>query len=133
MKKKDFFILSFLQQRDGDASAEPEAEPSSHLKVTDVRLPRHLVPESYRLKLIPFIVPDNFTIRGYVEVPFDFIKNKIKKYLNFFQNLNLCKFFSRDPLLTMAKDPSHLRALNNGKFYFVDNETLHFTFKLYII
>ncbi|XP_023324912.1 aminopeptidase N [Eurytemora carolleeae] len=55
-------------QRDGGASAEPEAEPSSHVKVTDVRLPRHLVPESYRLKLIPFIVPDNFTIRGYVEI-----------------------------------------------------------------
>jgi len=29
----------------------------------------------------------------------------------------------------MAKDPSYLRALNNGKFYFVDNEMLHFTFK----
>jgi len=37
-------------------------------KVTDVRLPLHLVPEQYNLKLIPFIKQDNFTIDGYVEI-----------------------------------------------------------------
>ena len=47
---------------------EPEPEPTKKEKVTDVRLPTHLVPEKYRLKLVPFIIKDNFTIKGYVEV-----------------------------------------------------------------
>ena len=37
-------------------------------KVTDVRLPSHLEPVNYNLDLVPFIIPDNFTIRGYVEI-----------------------------------------------------------------
>eukprot|EP00092_Neocalanus_flemingeri_P064412 GFUD01078167.1.p1 GENE.GFUD01078167.1~~GFUD01078167.1.p1 ORF type:complete len:930 (-),score=265.24 GFUD01078167.1:347-3136(-) len=37
-------------------------------KVTDVRLPTHLVPLDYKLELVPFITPDNFTIRGYAEI-----------------------------------------------------------------
>ena len=36
--------------------------------MTDVRLPRHLVPVLYTLELVPFIVPDNFTIRGHVQI-----------------------------------------------------------------
>ena len=47
---------------------EPEAEPASKTKVTDVRLPTHLVPLNYKIELVPFIIPDNFTIKGYVEV-----------------------------------------------------------------
>ena len=66
-----------LPQKHFDSSAEPSAEPipssepepsSKHAKVTDVRLPLHLIPEKYKLELVPFIIPDNFTIRGYVEV-----------------------------------------------------------------
>ena len=57
-------------------NSEPTAEPEptaaaaagKHKKVTDVRLPRHLSPELYTLQLVPFIVPDNFTIRGHVEI-----------------------------------------------------------------
>jgi len=70
--------VSNINQGDGVASeAEPEpeatAEPNSQpavaaKKVTDVRLPRHLLPERYTLKLVPFLKPDNFTIRGYVEI-----------------------------------------------------------------
>ena len=37
-------------------------------KVTDVRLPSHLEPVNYKLDLVPFLIPDNFTIRGYVEI-----------------------------------------------------------------
>ena len=37
-------------------------------KVLDVRLPTHLVPLKYTLELIPFIIRDNFTIRGNAEV-----------------------------------------------------------------
>jgi len=54
-----------------DANPEPEPEPASSAvkkKVTDVRLPRHLRPEIYRVELVPFIIPDNFTIQGYVEI-----------------------------------------------------------------
>ena len=39
-----------------------------YAKVTDVRLPSHLEPVNYKLDLVPFIIPDNFTIRGYVEI-----------------------------------------------------------------
>ena len=55
---------------DGEPTAEPEptAAAGKHKKVTDVRLPRHLSPELYTLELVPFIIPDNFTIRGNVEI-----------------------------------------------------------------
>ena len=32
----------------------------------DIRLPGHLVPEKYKVELVPFIIPGNFTIRGKV-------------------------------------------------------------------
>ena len=53
---------------DPEPEHEPEAEPASKPKVTDVRLPTHLVPLNYKIQLVPFIIPDNFTIKGYVEV-----------------------------------------------------------------
>ena len=54
---------------DREPTAEPEPTAAGkHQKVTDVRLPRHLSPELYTLELVPFIVPDNFTIRGNVEI-----------------------------------------------------------------
>ena len=37
-------------------------------QVTDVRLPTHLLPEKYKVELVPFLIPDNFTIRGHVEI-----------------------------------------------------------------
>ena len=37
-------------------------------KVTDVRLPTHLAPIHYQLRLVPFIIPDNFTIKGNVAI-----------------------------------------------------------------
>lgn len=53
----------------GSSSLVDGKNPSeSKAKVTDVRLPRHLVPEQYDLKLTPFIIPDNWTINGYVEI-----------------------------------------------------------------
>ena len=68
-----------------EPAGEPEPEPSkeskpatSKPKVTDVRLPTHLVPLKYKLELVPFIIPDNFTIRGYAEVrPYKTISFKI--------------------------------------------------------
>ena len=39
-----------------------------HLQTQDIRLPGHLVPEKYKIELIPFIIPNNFTIRGKVLV-----------------------------------------------------------------
>ena len=41
---------------------------STKSKITDVLLPRHLQPINYKLELVPFIIPDNFTIRGSVEI-----------------------------------------------------------------
>jgi len=58
-----------LQQSSEEGDRLPvSVELEEHQKVTDVRLPRHLVPKKYTLSLVPFIIPDNFTIKGYVEV-----------------------------------------------------------------
>jgi len=54
---------------------EPEPEPKVHKKVTDVRLPTHLVPIKYNLELVPFIIPDNFTIRGYAEIEMECVES----------------------------------------------------------
>jgi len=37
-------------------------------QVKDVRLPSHLTPEYYRVHLIPFIIPDNYTIKGTTDI-----------------------------------------------------------------
>ena len=44
------------------------AAKSGKSKVSDVLLPTHVRPINYKLELVPFIVPDNFTIRGSVEI-----------------------------------------------------------------
>merc|ERR1711884_948861 len=36
--------------------------------VRDVRLPRHALPESYNLTLIPFIEENNYTIKGMIDI-----------------------------------------------------------------
>ena len=46
-------------------SAKPAVKGT---KVKDVRLPTHLEPLHYNLELVPFLIPDNFTIRGQVEI-----------------------------------------------------------------
>lgn len=33
-----------------------------------MRIPLHLIPEHYKVQLTPFIIPDNYTIKGYVEI-----------------------------------------------------------------
>lgn len=59
-------------QPQNESEPTPEPEPTSSktssTKVKDVRLPTHLEPVNYKLDLVPFIIPDNFTIRGYVEI-----------------------------------------------------------------
>ena len=36
--------------------------------VKDVRLPRHVLPDSYIITLIPFLVEGNYTVHGLVEI-----------------------------------------------------------------
>ena len=36
--------------------------------MTDIRLPLHLLPELYDVRLVPFIIPDNYTIKGKVAI-----------------------------------------------------------------
>jgi hypothetical protein len=38
------------------------------VRVSDIRLPRHLVPERYVVFLTPFLVVNNFTIQGHVDI-----------------------------------------------------------------
>jgi hypothetical protein len=33
-----------------------------------MRLPRHVIPQTYNLSLTPFIIPDNYTIQGTVNI-----------------------------------------------------------------
>eukprot|EP00095_Tigriopus_kingsejongensis_P003865 maker-scaffold1168_size57759-snap-gene-0.7 protein:Tk03865 transcript:maker-scaffold1168_size57759-snap-gene-0.7-mRNA-1 annotation:"aminopeptidase n" len=37
-------------------------------KVEDVLLPTHMIPFKYKVQLVPFIIPDNYTIKGYTEI-----------------------------------------------------------------
>ena len=34
----------------------------------DIRIPTHLKPELYQIELVPFIIQNNFTIRGKLEL-----------------------------------------------------------------
>ena len=62
-------VVDTEDEVDHAASAEPDSvHKTGPTKLTDVRLPRHLVPLKYKLELVPFIVPDNFTIRGFAQV-----------------------------------------------------------------
>ena len=38
------------------------------IKNLDIRLPLNLKPTKYKVQLVPFLIPDNFTTRGYVEI-----------------------------------------------------------------
>ena len=55
------------------ASGEPESKLNTRIKVTYIRLPKHLFAVKYKLKLVPFIIPDNFSICGYAEVSFSIV------------------------------------------------------------
>jgi len=46
---------------------ETTSKPTKE-KVKDVRLPTHLKPLHYRVSLVPFIIPDNFTIKGSISI-----------------------------------------------------------------
>ena len=49
------------------AEPEPEPEPEPPAKVRDVRLPLHLIPEGYRVRLLPSLEEDgDFTFTGEV-------------------------------------------------------------------
>ncbi len=49
---------------------------SEQSHVRDIRLPPHIEPVRYEVELTPFLDPDNFTIRGYVKMEFDHIKER---------------------------------------------------------
>ena len=62
-------VIDSEDKPDPEATAEVDSvHKTGPAKLTDVRLPRHLVPLKYKLELVPFIIPDNFTIRGFAEV-----------------------------------------------------------------
>jgi hypothetical protein len=79
-----------------------ERQLAASEKVTDVRLPRHLVAEKYKLKLIPFIIPGNFTIKGSVEVILEVDEDTLlwmKSYCSIAQR-DCCKpSINKDPFL----------------------------------
>ena len=60
--------LDCSTQTEEKALTSRHAPTSSKTKVSDVLLPTHLKPIDYKLQLVPFIIPDNFTIRGSVEI-----------------------------------------------------------------
>ncbi|XP_037077487.1 aminopeptidase N-like isoform X2 [Pollicipes pollicipes] len=61
------------QQTPSDAGSQggPAAPPDgggTAAKIRDVRLPRHLAPEAYQVRLLPFIEEGNFTFSGEVTI-----------------------------------------------------------------
>lgn len=44
-------------------------------QVSNVRLPRHLVPEVYKVRLVPFIKKDNYTIRGDIAITMECVES----------------------------------------------------------
>ncbi|XP_040569866.1 aminopeptidase N isoform X2 [Lepeophtheirus salmonis] len=46
--------------------------------ITDVRLPTHLKPELYVIRLLPFLEPGNFTIDGHIKIDFKCIEDGSK-------------------------------------------------------
>jgi len=45
-----------------------ESEKTTDIKIVDVRLPRSVIPISYNITLIPFMIEDNFTFSGDVQI-----------------------------------------------------------------
>ena len=54
--------------------------------VKTFRLPRHINPSEYAAEMIPFIVEDNFTIAGQVDMTFNF--SEVRQILLCFKNHN---------------------------------------------
>ena len=48
------------------------------------RLPRHIIPSEYAAEMIPFIVEDNFTITGSVDMTFSFSEVR-HRFIKFFK------------------------------------------------
>ena len=47
--------------------------PTFHFR--DVRLPKHVLPSTYDLRLIPFIKADNYTIGGSININANVVKD----------------------------------------------------------
>lgn len=64
---------TLLEDNSNDDGDNPHREEwkdklSSREKIQNVRLPKSVIPESYEIKLIPFIFENNFTFRGEVKI-----------------------------------------------------------------
>ena len=58
----------FVELNDSKQFQESWLTATTDGLVDDIRLPRHLIPEEYNVQLTPFIMKDNFTINGHVEI-----------------------------------------------------------------
>jgi len=67
-----------------DKYQEAHIEVAENIKDINVRLPTNIKPESYQISLIPFIVPDNFTIYGHEEILLEVLEpsDKITLHIN---------------------------------------------------
>ena len=63
---------------------EASIEVAENMRDIDVRLPTNIQPSKYQIHLIPFIIPDNFTISGHVEIDLDISEpsDKITLHIN---------------------------------------------------
>lgn len=61
-------IINRNSQNDLNKNTDSESQDIIKKKRENVRLPRSVVPESYIIKLIPFIQINNFTFKGEVEI-----------------------------------------------------------------
>jgi len=60
-----------VQHSGSEKYQEARLEVALNMREIDVRLPSNIKPSRYQLHLIPFIIPDNFSISGHVEIDID--------------------------------------------------------------
>ncbi|CAB4066589.1 ANPEP [Lepeophtheirus salmonis] len=63
---------------EGEGGGGDTDTPKPPAKITDVRLPTHLKPELYVIRLLPFLEPGNFTIDGHIKIDFKCIEDGSK-------------------------------------------------------
>jgi len=58
-------------------------------KISRMRLPKQIFPQHYKIFLTPFIIQDNFTFEGHIEIDMKIMENNVSKIILHSQDLNV--------------------------------------------
>jgi aminopeptidase N len=119
--KKHYFLLivllGFFTNSVSYNNWETDSANTSELKLIH-RLPQTIVPIYYDLKLIPFLVPDNFTFRGEVRIKLMVLNDTSKITVH----SNELKFLDSDITIYKLKEGAEDKEIIK-RGYHVENET----------